>query len=216
LGSINILGSLLPELRGAAPVNWAIVRGYEKTGVTIMRMTAGMDEGPILVQRETPIEERETASDLYLRLAELGAEALLEAVVRLEVGDLPAREQDHARATYAPKIDRETARIDWKLSPLEVANHIRGMDEVPGAWTTLGDEPVKLFEPRLLSGEPEVAIDPSFLPGRLVAVDPIFGLLVVAGGSALGIEEIQPPGGRRMLAGEWLRGRKVPQGATFE
>jgi methionyl-tRNA formyltransferase len=214
MGSINIHASLLPELRGAAPVNWAIVRGYEETGVTIMRMSAGMDEGPILLQREVPIQERDTASGLYLRLSELGAEALLEALSLLEIGDLPAREQDHSRATYAPKVDRETARIDWTRSSREVANHIRGMDEVPGAWTLLDGEPFKLFDPRLSesrSGFGGVALR----PGRIRASEAAAGLLIEVGDGVLGVEGIQPPGGKRMRTVDWLRGRHIPESAAF-
>jgi methionyl-tRNA formyltransferase len=175
-----------------------------------------MDEGPILLQREVPIQEGETASELYLRLSELGAEALLEALSLLEIGSLPACEQDHLRATYAPKIDRETARIDWRLSPWEVANHIRGMDEVPGAWTTLEVEPFKLFDPKVSLERPEIESGSSSRPGRILVADAVEGLTVEVGGGVLGIGEVQPPGGKRMRAVEWLRGRRIPEGATFE
>jgi len=217
-GSINVHASLLPELRGAAPVNWAIARGHEKTGVTIMRMSAGMDEGPILLQREIPIGREETASELYQRLSELGAEELLQALALLEIGELPEREQDHARATYAPKVDRETARIDWSRTPHEVANHIRGMDEVPGGWSALDGEPFKLFGPKFpsMEGRVESAAWEGDAPGTIVAASPTAGLLVAAGGGLLGIEEVQPPGGRRMSAREWLRGRKIAVGAGFQ
>lgn len=216
LGSINIHGSLLPELRGAAPVNWAIARGHGRTGITIIRMTAGMDEGPILLQRETPIGEEETATELYLRLAELGAEALLETLVHLEVGELAAVEQDHARATYAPKITREIARIDWTLSPHEVANHLRAMDEIPGAWTTIGGAPIKLFSPSLLPVDSPTASGASTVPGQILGEDPSAGLLVETGGGRLGIREVQSPGGKRMSSAEWMRGRRGGEGAVFE
>lgn len=215
-GSINIHGSLLPELRGAAPVNWAIVRGFERTGVTIMRMSAGMDEGPILFQRETPIGESETATELYLRLAELGAEALIESLVLLEAGELPARDQDHARATYAPKLSRETARIAWGGSAREVADHIRGNDEVPGAWTLFAEQPIKLFSPRRVDGDANIFPDGGIRPGVIVAADPAGSLVVAVGDGVLRIEEVQPPGGRRMAASEWLRGRSVLPGMAFE
>lgn len=215
-GSINIHGSLLPELRGAAPVNWAIVRGYERTGVTIMRMSAGMDEGPILFQRETPIGENETAGELYLRLAELGAEALIEALVLLEAGELPAREQDHSRATYAPKLSREMARIAWGGSARQVADHIRGNDEVPGAWTLFAEQPIKLFSPRRVDGDANIFPGGGIRPGVIVAADPAGSLVVAVGDGVLRIEEVQPPGGRRMAAGEWLRGRSVLPGMAFE
>lgn len=149
-GSINVHASLLPELRGAAPVNWAVIRGLPETGVTIMRMTPGMDEGPILLQAETRIDPGESASELYQRLAELGAGALVEALGMMTAGIAEETEQDHAAATYAPKLSREGARIDWTLEAGRVSDFIRGMDAVPGAWTTLSGEVVKLFRPEPL------------------------------------------------------------------
>ncbi len=199
-GSINLHASLLPELRGAAPVNWAVARGHDHTGVTIMQMTDGMDEGPILLQRELPIDEDDTASGLYSRLSELGAEALVEALALLEVGALQPVEQDHDHATYAPKVDREIARIDWDRPGRELTHHIRGMDAVPGAWTTLHDEPVKLFRPRLHHVGSEAA------PGTVLSADPDVGLIVRAGDQAVLLSEAQPAGKRRMDVSSWLRG----------
>jgi methionyl-tRNA formyltransferase len=218
-GSLNVHASLLPELRGAAPVNWAIARGLARTGVTVMRMTEGMDEGPILLQREIPIEPGDTASGLYLRLSELGAEALIEALVLLEVGALDEREQDHARATYAPKVDRDTARIDWRLTAGEVADHVRGMDMVPGAWTVLDDVPVKLFRPQVAGPETmdmEGIETPSFEPGTVLVADPDGGLVVAAGSGAVRFHEVQPAGKRRMASRDWLLGGGVRPGARFE
>ena len=144
LGSLNVHASLLPRLRGAAPIHWAIVRGHEKSGVTVMRMVEEMDAGPILLQEEEPVGPRETMTELSIRLSEVGAVALVEALALISVGASEEREQDHDRATYAPKVDRETARIDWTRPSAEVANLVRGMDEWPGAWTRLSGEPVKL------------------------------------------------------------------------
>jgi methionyl-tRNA formyltransferase len=209
-GSVNLHASLLPELRGAAPINWAVARGYERTGVTVMRMTAGMDEGPILLQRELPIAPDDTATSLHFRLAELGAEALVEALGLMEMEGLEHREQDHDRATYAPKVDRETARIDWNRPARDVANHIRGMDMVPGAWSTLDGEPVKLFQPRLRPGRAGAE------PGTILEADPRVGLLVAAKEGALILGEVQPPGKRRMEARAWLRGSGPGPGDRFE
>ncbi len=209
-GSVNVHASLLPELRGAAPINWAVARGYDRTGVTIMRMTEGMDEGPILLQRELPIASDDTATGLHLRLAEIGAEALLRALALLEVGKLEEREQDHERATYAPKVDRAAARIDWSRTAQEVADHIRGMDMVPGAWSTLEDEPVKLFTPRV------VADTPGGLPGTVLHADSEGGLVIQAGQGGVVIQEVQPPGKRRMEAESWLRGGGPGPGDRFQ
>lgn len=203
-GSLNIHASLLPELRGAAPVQWAVVRGYEVTGVSIMRMEAGLDSGPVLHTVSEPVRPDEAASDLGTRLSEIGAEALVQALTMLELGGGEAVPQDHARATYAPKIDRATAHLDWTLPAVEVARWIRGLDAVPGAWSELSGRPVKLFAPRVEvhSGE----------PGTVLEADPEVGLLVAAGEDAVRVREVQPAGRRRMAAGDWIAGRGAAAG----
>jgi methionyl-tRNA formyltransferase len=210
MGSINVHASLLPELRGAAPINWAIVRGYERTGVTIMRMVQGMDAGPVLHQVVEPIFADVTASELSVRLSEVGAAALVEALALLSTGSLEEVEQDHAKATYAPKIDRETARIDWTLPTREVANLIRGMDDVPGAWTTLDGDPVKMFRPAVVDIAGPSSPESGTEPGTIVSVGE--ALIVATGRGALSIAEVQPSGGRRMRAGDWVRGRRLKAG----
>ncbi|CAA9303905.1 MAG: Methionyl-tRNA formyltransferase [uncultured Gemmatimonadetes bacterium] len=201
LGSINIHASLLPELRGAAPIQWAIARGCQTTGVTIMRMEAGLDSGPMLIRAEEPILPDDSGTELARRLSAVGAEAVVEALALIESGQIEEEVQDHSRATYAPKIERETARIDWTLPAEEAALFIRGMDDVPGAWTPHGARgAVKLFrpQPRDESGE----------PGCVLAVG-ADGVLVACGIGAVMIREVQPPGKRRMAAGDWVRGRGV-------
>jgi len=214
LGSINVHASLLPELRGAAPINWAIIRGHTETGVTVMRMVEQMDAGPILVQHREPIGPDERASDLAVRLSELGAAALVEALALLEAGLLEAVEQDHSRATYAPRLLREHARIDWSLDAEAVARWIRGLDEVPGGWTTWGGEEVKVYRPL-----PEPGHVHDAAPGTILDVrprDPAAGLLVACGRGAVWIREVKPAGKRRMLTVEWLRGRGPAPGDRFE
>jgi methionyl-tRNA formyltransferase len=207
LGSINLHASLLPELRGAAPIHWAILRGLQTTGVTIMRMEAGLDSGPILHQVAEPIRPEESSSDLAQRLAEIGAEAMIEALALMETGAAEARVQDHDRATYAPKLDRERAHLDWTRPAEEVARHVRAFDSVPGAWSLLDDAPVKLFAARLENGRGE--------PGTVIDADPEAGVLVAAGEGAVRVREVQPAGRRRMSAAEWVRGRGVRAGARF-
>ena len=207
MGSFNIHGSLLPELRGAAPVQWAVIRGFDTTGVTIMRMDAGLDSGPMLLKVEEPILPDESASELASRLAEIGAEALVEALAMIEAGQLAEEPQDHAKATYAPKLDREAARIDWSLPAIEVARWIRGLDDVPGAWSPLGARgPVKFFRPHIEAGQGE--------PGAVLAADEE-GVLIAAGEDAVRVREVQPPGKRRMRAAEWVHGRGVAVGDRF-
>jgi methionyl-tRNA formyltransferase len=211
LGSINVHASLLPELRGAAPIPWAIARGFTRTGVTVMRMVEAMDAGPILLQEEVPIAENETATDLAARLAEVGAVALVEALALLSVGQLVESAQDDALATFAPKVDRAAARVDWNRSARDVANLIRAMDDTPGAWSTLRGEPVKLFRPELDGVEASAG-----LPGEVLEADPKGGLVVATASGALRLREVQPQGKRRMAAQDWIRGRGAVRGERFE
>lgn len=209
LGSINLHASLLPELRGAAPVNWAIIRGHRTTGVTVMRMAEAMDAGPILLQIPEAIGPTETATELGTRLSEIGAEALVEALALMDAGDLQEREQDDSKATFAPKLNREMARIDWALPARQVADHIRGLDAVPGAWTLLAEEPMKLFRP---TAEPDFSHGTE--PGTIL--DWEGRLLVATGEGALFVDEIHPPGGRRMAAEAWVRGHRFSEGQRFD
>ncbi len=211
MGSVNLHASLLPALRGAAPINWSIVGGDTVTGVTVMRMVEQMDAGPILFQAEEPIAPEETASDLMMRLSEIGAEALVEALMLLEAGLIEEREQDESRATYAPKVDRTTARIEWADASVAVGNFIRGMDAVPGAWSELEGHPVKLFRP---AADPEII--PEGRPGTIVEADRDTGLLVATAEGAVRICEVQPEGKRRMDAGAWILGRGATAGQRFE
>ncbi|MEX2281603.1 MAG: methionyl-tRNA formyltransferase [Gemmatimonadota bacterium] len=213
LGSINLHASLLPELRGAAPINWAIIRGHEQTGVSIIRMNERMDAGAIILQIHEPILEDERASDLWARLSEIGAAALVEALALIEAGLHEERPQDDAKASLAPRIEREDARIDWKKSATELHRWIRGMDSVPGAWSQLNDQEVKLFRPRITEDH-----SPKSEPGTVVEVhehDESDGFLVACGVGALWIREVTPPGKRRMTAGAWARGRGIQVGDHF-
>jgi methionyl-tRNA formyltransferase len=228
-GSVNVHASLLPELRGAAPVNWAIARGYEETGVTVMRMVEAMDAGPILHQVREPIFPEETATELSVRLSELGAEALLEALELMAGGELEETEQDHELATFAPKVDRATARIDWTRGASEVALHVRGMDAVPGAWSELEGAPVKLFRPSVVDHDVPASPVPAssgsgaalegpvgaLAAGMVVCADETGRLVVRTGDGALRFDEVQPPGRRRMSAGDWIHGRGIRAGQRF-
>jgi len=206
LGMINVHASLLPRLRGAAPINWAILEGEAETGVTIMQMEAGLDSGPMLRRIATPIGPDETAGALTERLARLGAEALGGVVADLAAGRASPEPQDHARASFAPKVDRELARIDWTEPAARTANRIRAFDPAPGAWTSLGETDLKCFSPRL-RGE---AVGP---PGSVMEAGP--SLVVATGSGALQIGEVQPAGKSRMAAQAWLRGRPIAVGATL-
>ena len=188
-GMINVHASLLPRLRGAAPINWAIREGHSETGITIMRMDPGMDSGPILHRISTPIEPTDTAGTLTRRLAGLGADALVESL-----------------ATYAPKIDRRTARVDWGGDATSVSRGIRAFDPEPGGWSTLLGAEIKLFGARPAEGSGRV--------GEVLITEPAF--TVATGAGAVEIAEVQPSGKSRMPATAWSRGRGAAPGQVFE
>jgi len=204
-GMVNVHPSLLPELRGAAPVEWAILRGLENTGVTIMQMTAGLDSGPILLQLPHRIPNDVTGGELSVHLAEMGAQALVEALALMEQDMLRPVPQEETRATYAPKITRETARIRWDAGPDAVMRATLALDPKPGAWTTLNGQEIKLFHAHVGEG--------SGTSGTVLRRDDRF--VVAAGAGAVVVEEVQPTGKSRMTAAEWIRGRGVAVGQQF-
>ena len=210
LGSVNVHASLLPQLRGAAPVNWAIIRGHEQTGVTVMRMVEAMDAGPIIHQLSEPISDEDSASELMSRLSELGSLALREALESIKRGDTEEREQLEDAVSYAPKVDRKSARIDWTLSANEVALFIRGMDATPGAWSELAGMPIKCFRPSLV---PESEFSQ---PGAVVRADPEQGLVISTSSGGVSVSEVQPAGRQRMSTLDWINGRGVKLGQHFE
>ncbi|MEP6472548.1 MAG: methionyl-tRNA formyltransferase [Gemmatimonadota bacterium] len=205
LGMLNVHASLLPKLRGPAPVHWSILHGDEMTGVSIMQLEAGLDTGPVLHRIETEILADETGGELMERLAELGAQALIEALTLLAAEAGTPEIQDHAAATYAPKIDREMCRLDWSRDAAHLARRIRAFDPEPGAWTTLGGQELKIFGARVAQGSGE--------PGQILEASPA---LIVAGTiGAMEIQEVQPAGKKRMSAAAWSRGRGGSVGQHF-
>ena len=206
LGTLNIHASVLPLLRGAAPIEAAIRQGFTETGITIMRMVPALDAGPILHVRTVPILDDETGGELRVRLMELGAQAIVEALVMLGAGAITEVPQDDALATYAPKIERDDAIVDWTRPAAEVANLIRAFDPRPGAFTQRGDVAVKLYGVR--TGAMAGGVD---APGTVLAIDDD-GLLVACGEGVVRIREVHPAGGRRMPAHVWAGGRGVASG----
>jgi methionyl-tRNA formyltransferase len=207
LGTLNIHASLLPKLRGAAPIQAEIRDGLVETGVSIMRMTPPLDAGPVLLRSATPIAEDETYGELQLRLSELGALALLEALTLMSVGDIIEEPQNDAQATYAPKVDREMARVSWDADAETICRVIRAYDPRPGAFTTLDDTDVKLFGPRL-------ARSVTGRPGEVLDIDES-GMLVACRGEAVRIAYVHPAGKRRLAALDWAQGRGVKVGDRF-
>lgn len=207
LGTLNIHASLLPALRGAAPIQAAIRQGLSETGVSIMRMVPALDAGPVILQASTPILEDETYGELQLRLSELGALTLVEALTLISLGRAPETPQDESGVSLAPKITRDDARIDWSLDAAEVARTIRAYDPKPGAFTTLKGVDVKMFGPKPLDAEAPQT------PGSVLSTDS--GLVIGCGTGAVRIADVQPSGKSRMSAVDWVRGRGVLVGDRF-
>jgi methionyl-tRNA formyltransferase len=209
LGTLNIHASLLPALRGAAPIQAAIRDGLGETGVSIMQMVPALDAGPVLHMARTPILEDETAGELSLRLSELGSTALIEALAMIELGVAQGVPQDDTRATFAAKLTRETAEVDFARPAFDVGRHVRAYDPRPGAWGRVRDADVKLFGARLAPRSP------SHEPGEVIAVDGA-GLLIACGEGAVRITAVQPSGKRRLTPAEWANGRGVTVGDRFD
>jgi len=208
-GTLNIHASLLPLLRGAAPIQGAIRQGMRQTGVTIMRMVPALDAGPIILTAAVPILEDETYGELQNRLAELGALTLIEALALIELGKASETDQDDALATFAPKVTRDDARIDWSMTVDEVSRSIRAYDPKPGAFTTLRGSDVKVFGARPAGAQSLRGAMPGE-PGQVIAVSE--GIIVSCADGAICIRDVQPAGKKRMRASEWLRGRGVSIG----
>jgi len=206
---INVHGSLLPAYRGAAPIQRAIMNCEKETGITIMRMDAGMDTGPMLLSGAIGIGPDETFGELYLRMSDLGARLLRETLDLLGEGRLTEIPQPEEGITYAPPIRPETACIDWTLPSKKIACLIRAMDPEPGAYTLLDGNRVRLFRPFIEEGMTHAAV-----PGEIVRADDL-GLFVATGDGILGVREILYPGKKRLRAGDFLRGRPISPGVCL-
>ena len=204
-GCINVHGSLLPRWRGAAPIQWAVIAGDERAGVTTMQMAEGLDTGDRLLAYETKVGEKETAGELFDRLAQSGAELLTETLVKLD--EITPRPQDDAQSCYAHMLDKQMAVIDWSKSAHEIDCLIRGLNPWPIALTTLSGERLKVFAAEKAAGNGE--------PGTVLEADPKKGLTVACGEGALRLTEIQLVGGKRMKATDFLRGHSLEVGVKL-
>lgn len=206
MGTLNIHASLLPALRGAGPIQAAIRQGLTETGISVMRVVPALDAGPVLLQASMPIYDDEAYGELQNRLSELGALTLIEALTLLSLGKATEKIQDESRATYAPKVTRESSRINWRDTALEISRLIRASDPKPGAFTKTPKGDVKLFEPKVMDG----------IKGEPGEVLKTTGELVIACGvDGLRINEVQPAGKTRMSAHEWARGRGTAVGDRY-
>lgn len=202
LGHVNVHASLLPHLRGAAPIERALLEGWTETGISIIRMNAVLDAGPVLHRERTPILSDETGGELRTRLSELGALALVEALTLLDEGGGEAVPQDHAHASFAPKLKPEEERIHWARGAADIARQVRAFDPRPGAWCECRGQALKLYGARLLAR--------TGAPGQVL--DAGETLVVACGDGAIEVTDVQPAGKARMTAQAFANGRRVAAG----
>ena len=207
MGTVNVHASLLPAYRGAAPINWCILNGETRTGVTTMLTDAGVDTGAMLLRRETDIGEVETAAELSARLSQLGAELLIETLKGYIAGEIAPTPQDERLASRQPMLKKEMGLIDWTRSAKEIACQARGLDPWPSAYTDYAGGTLKIYRARPAVGEGE--------PGTVLRSSAKEGLFVACGEGALEVLEMQAPGGKRMSARAYLAGKKIEPGTRF-
>lgn len=207
-GCINVHGSLLPKYRGAGPIQWAIIRGEEETGITTMLMDEGMDTGAMLLQERVAIEVDDTAGTLAPRLAQVGGRLLVETLRRLKAGTLVPLQQDHSQATMAPMLKKEDGLIDWTMAAAEIRNRVRGLSPWPGAYTKCRGERWTIWRVAVL---PESAAAP---PGTITTVTKD-ALEVATGSGTIRLQEIQPANSRRMTVAQYLAGHRLAAGTQL-
>ena len=204
-GCINVHGSLLPRWRGAAPIQWSVIAGDQKAGVTTMQMAEGLDTGDMLLTYETEVGARETAGELFDRLAQAGAELLVETLDKLDT--ITPTPQDDSQSCYAHMLDKQMAVIDWAKSAHEIDCLIRGLSPWPVALTTLAGARLKIYAAEPVSGTGK--------PGEVLESDPKKGLTVACGEGALALYEVQLVGGKRMQSADFLRGHAISKGTIL-
>jgi methionyl-tRNA formyltransferase len=210
LGCLNVHPSLLPRYRGAAPINWTLIKGEEKTGVTIMMMDEGVDTGDVLLQDETDIAPDEIFDNLHDRLSRLGAEVLLRAVKGVAEGTIEGKPQDSSGATYAPKLSKDTGYIDWNQSAHEIVNLIRGLSSTPGAYAFLRDKKLKIFHAApgpLSTGEKEPGKIGQFMES---------GLQVSTADGHVYVQDVQLEGKKRLSIDDFMRGYRLSDDDVLE
>lgn len=210
LGTVNVHASLLPAYRGSSPANWAIINGEKTTGVTTMMTDKGIDTGDILAQKEIAIKDGETAGELTLRLANEGAELLIETLKRIEEGTCERKPQEEERSSYYPLLKKEDGRIDWTQPAEAIANLIRGLHPWPGAFTVSPWGTLKVLSARASQNQEKR------LPAAIIAADEKNGLFVQTGEGVLEILTLQAPGGKAMSSRDFLRGHPLTGNKTME
>lgn len=209
LGCVNVHVSLLPKLRGAAPINWAVINGEEKTGVTTMYMDEGLDTGDIILTKEFELNDEITAGELHDWMMVEGAEVLSKTLKLIEDGSVKRIPQDHESSTYAPMLDKNIAHIDFMKSAKDTHNLVRGLNPWPVAWCETTRGKMKIFKTRVISNTEEVDI------GRVISVSKE-GIRIGCNPGVLLIEEIQMPNKKRMKVEEYIKGNSIEVGEIFE
>jgi methionyl-tRNA formyltransferase len=204
LGSVNVHPSLLPKYRGAAPIQWAIIKGETETGVTIFRLSPRIDAGDVLIQERVTIDPNETAGALYERLKIKGAELLVQAITGVANESVTPIPQSDEGVTRAPKLEKEDGRIDWTQNARDIRNLIRGLNPFPGAFTMWQGQVLKVHRASVVEGVAE--------PGKVLGVDGKTGLLVATDKGTLLLDEIQPAGKKRMSGADFVRGYPIQSG----
>ena len=206
-GCINIHASLLPKYRGAAPIQWAVINGETKSGVTIQQMEKGLDTGDILLKREIPVEPKETGESLYGKLMALGAELVVEALPLIESGKITPQKQDDSASSYAPRLTKEMGCIDWSKDAHELERLVRGLNSWPSAYTKWKGKTLKIWEADVVQGQGNS-------PGRVEQVGKDF-LDVACGEGILRIYSLQLEGKKRMAVKDFLLGNEVDAGMVM-
>ncbi len=207
-GCINVHGSLLPKYRGAAPIQRAIIDGETVTGITIMYMAEGLDTGDMIIKREIVIDKDETYGSLHDKMAPIGAEALLEALVLIENGEAKPEKQDDSLSSYAKKIDKSLGEIDWNHNSKEILNIIRGLNPILGAYTLLNGEVFKIWSAEEYSANDGEA-------GTIIEILNKKGFVVKTKDSAVLIKEVQSKGGKKMSCADYMRGHTIEKGMVL-
>jgi len=208
-GAINVHASLLPKYRGAAPIAWAILKGEASTGVTIMKMDEGMDTGDILLQKDIPIGDEETAETLHDKLASMGGPLLSEALAKIKRGEISALPQDHCQATYAPPLRKEDGRIDWMREAKEIRRQVRAFNPWPGAYTLFEGQFLKIYAGEVREGKSGGEA------GKILWVGADFFEVGTGEGTFL-IKEVQREGKKRMAVRDFLAGHPIHIGTVFQ
>lgn len=204
-GCINIHASLLPKYRGAGPIQWCIINGEKKSGVTIMQMSEGLDTGDMLIKAETEIEENETADELHDRLSVIGSEIIIDALDKIEKGLLKPEKQDDSLSSYAPMLTKKLCPIDWNKSAREIHNQVRGLNSWPVAVANVNGKKVKIYSTRVSEKNGNI--------GNVISLNP---LTIACGNGSIEIYELQPEGKKRMKSDDFIRGYRINKDTIFE